>query len=233
MSISQLIDAYGYLAVFLLVGAESLGVPVPGETALIAAGTYAGHTHRLSPWGIVAMAILGAIIGDSIGFWVGYRGGYRLVWRFGRRLRLDERKLKVGRYIFDAHGPKVVFFGRFVSILRTYAAFLAGMNRMRWRRFLAANIAGAIVWAGIFTVASYFAGNALSHLSGMLSVVIGAAALLSLAACGLVVRRQANAIARQAEAAFAGPMEYAMGHTRGDVLWPRPCPGQENHGTGF
>ena len=207
MSISHLIDAYGYVAVFLLVGAESLGVPVPGETALIAAGTYAGHTHRLSPWGIVAMAILGAIIGDSIGFWVGYRGGYRLVRRLGHRVRIDERKLKLGRYIFDAYGPRVVFFGRFVSILRTYAAFLAGANRMQWRRFLAANIAGAIVWAGIFTLASYVAGNTLTHLSGTLDLVIGGVAVLSLAAAGLVVRRQVHTIALRAEAAYAGPIE--------------------------
>ena len=207
MSISHLIDAYGYVAVFLLVGAESLGIPVPGETALIAAGTYAGHTHRLSPWGIVAMAILGAIIGDSIGFWVGYRGGYRLVRRLGHRVRIDERKLKLGRYIFDAYGPRVVFFGRFVSILRTYAAFLAGANRMQWRRFLAANIAGAIVWAGIFTLASYVAGNTLTHLSGTLDLVIGGVAVLSLAAAGLVVRRQVHTIALRAEAAYAGPIE--------------------------
>jgi len=207
MSISHLIDAYGYVAVFLLVGAESLGIPVPGETALIAAGAYAGHTHRLSPWGILAMAILGAIIGDNIGFWVGYRGGYRLVRRFGHRFRIDERKLKFGRYIFDAHGPKVVFFGRFVSILRTYAAFLAGANRMRWRRFLAANVAGAIVWAGIFTFAPYFAGNALTHLSGMLDLVVGCIAGLSLAAAGLVVHRQANNIALRVEAAYGGPLE--------------------------
>jgi len=105
----------------------------------------------------------------------------------------------------------VVFFGPFVSILRTYAAFLAGMDRTRWRRLLAANIEGAIVWAGIFTVASYFAGNALSHLSGMLALVVGDVAILSVAACGLVARRQSNTIAYRAEAALARTDEMRNG----------------------
>ena len=165
MSVSHLIDTYGYWAVFLLVGAESLGIPVPGETALIVAGTYAGNTHRLSPWIIFMVAALAAIIGDNIGFWIGDKGGYRLARRYGHLVRLDEHRLKIPRYVFDVYGAKVVFFGRFVSILRTYAAFLAGTSRMRWRRFLVANAAGGIVWAGIYTMAAYLAGNALQRAS--------------------------------------------------------------------
>ncbi|MGO8883252.1 MAG: DedA family protein [Streptosporangiaceae bacterium] len=98
---------------------ESLGIPVPGETALIVAGLYAGHTHHLSAWLICAVAAAAAITGDNVGYWIGSRGGYRLARRYGPRVRLDERKLKVARYLFDRHGGKVVFFGRFVSILRT------------------------------------------------------------------------------------------------------------------
>jgi membrane protein DedA with SNARE-associated domain len=120
----------------LLVGAESLGIPLPGETALILAGTYAGHTHRLSPWLIFLVAAAAAIIGDNIGYWIGDKGGYRLARRYGPKVRLDEHKLKIARYLFDRYGDRVVFFGRFVSVLRTYAAFLAGVSRMRWRRFL-------------------------------------------------------------------------------------------------
>ncbi len=141
MSIDGLITSYGYLAVFGLVAIESLGVPLPGETALIAAGTYAGTTHRLSPWLIFVVASAAAIVGDNIGFWIGDKGGYRLAYRYGRRVRLDERKLKIARYLFDRHGPKVVFFGRFVSVLRTYAAFLAGTTRMAWWRFFGYNAA--------------------------------------------------------------------------------------------
>ena len=144
MSIGHLIQTYGYAAVFLLVGAESLGIPVPGETALIVAGTYAGRSHHLNPWLVFLVASAAAIIGDNIGFWIGDKGGYRLARRYGHWVRLDEHKLKIARYVFDTHGPKVVFFGRFISILRTYAAFLAGTSRMRWRKFLVANAAGGI-----------------------------------------------------------------------------------------
>lgn len=207
MSIGHLIALYGYWAVFLLVGVESLGIPVPGETALIVASAYAGHSHRLSPWVIFAVASAGAIVGDNIGFWIGHGGGYRLVRRFGHWVRLDERKLKVGRYIFDTQGPKVVFLGRFVSILRAYAAFLAGTNRMRWSRFLPANVAGGILWAGFYTLVAYAAGNALTHLSGAIDLVIGGIALLGIVTVLLVVRRHANQLILRAEAAYPNSLE--------------------------
>ena len=151
MNIDHLITTFGYWAVFALVGLESLGIPLPGETALIFAGTYAGHTHNLSPWVIFVVAAAAAIIGDNIGYWIGDKGGYRLLRRYGHYVRVDESKMKIGRYLFDQYGGRVVFFGRFVSVLRTYAAFLAGTNRMRWRRFLVFNAAGGIVWAAIYT----------------------------------------------------------------------------------
>ncbi len=204
---SHLIVIYGYWAVFVLVGAESVGIPLPGETALIVAGAYAGNTHHLSPWIIFAVASAGAIIGDNIGFWIGDKGGYRLARRYGHKVRLDEHKLKIGRYLFDRHGPKVVFFGRFVSILRTYAAFLAGTSRMRWRRFLPANAAGGIVWAGIYTFAAYLAGNTLRRLSGTIDLAIGAAAILAVAAVLLIVRRQTGKLGERAEAAYPGPLK--------------------------
>jgi len=159
VSISHLISSYGYWAVFALVGLQSLGIPLPGETALIVAGAYAGHTHRLSPWITFAVASAGAIIGywigDKGGYWIGDKGGYCLARKYGHKVRLDERKLKIARYLFGTHGPKVVFFGRFVSVLRTYAAFLAGTSKMQWRKFLPADAAGGgILWVGIYTLAA-------------------------------------------------------------------------------
>ena len=207
MSISHLVASLGYWAVFLLVGAESLGVPLPGETALILAGIYAGHTHRLSPWAIFAVAAAAAIIGDNIGFWIGAKGGYRLARRYGRRVRLDERKLKIARYLFDRHGAKVVFFGRFVSVLRTYAAFLAGTSRMRWRRFLPANAAGGIVWAAIYTTAAYLAGDVLQRVSGIIDWVLAGVAVLAIAAAVILLRRQAAKLGDRAEAAYPGPLD--------------------------
>jgi membrane protein DedA with SNARE-associated domain len=207
VNISHLIASYGYLALFALVGAESLGIPLPGETALVTAGIYAGHTHRLSPWLIFAVTSAAAIIGDTIGYWIGDKGGYRLARRYGPRVRLDERKLKIARYLFDTHGGKVVFFGRFVSVLRTYAAFLAGTSRMRWRRFLPANAAGGILWAAIYTTTAYLAGNALERASGTIAWVLGGAAVIAIAAVLLLVRRQTGRLAARAEAAYPGPLE--------------------------
>jgi membrane protein DedA with SNARE-associated domain len=207
VSIGSLIASYGYLAVFVLVGAESLGIPLPGETALITAAIYAGHTHRLNPWLIFLVAAAAAIIGDNIGYWIGDKGGYRLARRYGPKVRLDERKLKTARYLFDLHGVKVVFFGRFVSVLRTYAAFLAGTSKMRWRRFLPANAAGGIVWAAIWTFAAYLAGNALKRASGIINLVFIGAAVIAIVVAILLVRRQTSKFADRAEQAYPGPLE--------------------------
>jgi len=207
MNLNHLISSYGYLAVFSFVGIESLGVPLPGETALIVAGTYAGHTHRLSPWLIWAVASAGATLGSSIGFWIGDKGGYRLIRRYGAKIRLDETKLKVGRYIFDRHGVLVVFLGRFVVVLRTYAGFVAGANRMRWRAFLPANAAGAIVWSAIYSFAAYAAGNTLRNASGTANLVIAGVAVVVLVMGFLVVRRRSRRLVEAAEAAYPGPLE--------------------------
>src|SRR5260221_11050609 len=118
MNVSHLIASYGYWAVFVLVGAESLGIPLPGETALITAAIYAGHTHRLSPWLIFAVASAGAIAGDNIGYWIGNKGGYPAllaierpavpIWagRGRRAPPANERNLRGARCLSDRTGPK-------------------------------------------------------------------------------------------------------------------------------
>ena len=206
MSISHLIATYGYWAVLALVAAESVGIPMPGETALIIAAAYAGHTHHLSPWVIFAVALAGAITGDNIGYWIGHKGGYRLARKYGPKVRLDERKLKIARLLFDTHGPKVVFFGRFIFVPRIYAAFLAGTSRMRRHRFLLANATGAITWAGAYTLAAYLAGDTLRHLSGTIDLALGGASGLTIAALLLTLRQQAGRLALRAEAAYPGPL---------------------------
>jgi len=207
MSIDNLIHHYGYLAVFALVGAESLGIPLPGETTLIVAGAYAGRTHHLNPVLIFLVASAAAIVGDNIGYWIGDKGGYPLARRYGRYVRLDERKLKVARYLFDQRGGFVVFFGRFVSILRTYAAFLAGTSQMRWRNFLVANASGGVVWAAIYTTAAYFAGSAIRRETGTINLVIGIAALVVVVIVALLIRHSIKRFAERAEAAYPGPLE--------------------------
>lgn len=206
MNVDHLLHTYGYWAVFLLVGAESLGVPLPGETILIAAGIYAGTTHKLSVWLIYAVAVAGAVLGDNVGFWIGDKGGYRLLRRYGRYVRLDEGKIKVGRYVFDRQGAKVVFFGRFVSVLRTYAAFLAGTLKMHWRVFLPFNALGGVVWAAIYTFVPYEVGSSITGANKVLEYALGAAAVVAIVAAIVVVRRKAAALEQRAEAAYPDPL---------------------------
>ena len=207
MTVDHLISSFGYFAVLFIVGLESVGIPLPGETVLIAAATYAATSGKLDIWIVFLAATAGAILGDNLGYWIGYRGGYRIARQYGHKIRLDERKLKVGRYVFDRHGGKVVFFGRFVSVLRTFAAFLAGTVRMSWPRFLLYNATGGIVWAAIFSFGFYLAGNTLQKLSGPVNVVLIGLAVVVVIAAFLVVRRQTDRLADKAEAAYPGPLE--------------------------
>ena len=201
------LTSLGYAAVALFVGMESLGIPLPGETMLITAAAYAGATHRLDIVAVIAVSTAAAIAGDNIGFAIGWFGGYPLLRRFGRLVRLDERKLKVGRYIFQRRGAAVVFFGRFVSILRTYAALLAGINRMHWAGFLAANAAGGVCWSIAYGVAAYALGARVVQLSRPYQLAfIGAAILVAIAAL-FFIRMHARRLEERAEAAFPGPLE--------------------------
>jgi len=196
----------GYPAVALFVGIEGIGIPLPGETMLIAAAIFAAQGN-LSIAGVIAAAVAGAVVGNCIGFAVGWFGGYPLLRRFGKYVRLDEPQLKVGRYIFKRYGTKVVFFGRFVSILRTYLAFLAGANRMPVPRFLAAIGAGAIVWAALYGIAAYALGNQINHLSGPVGIALIALAVVVIIAAIIFIRKQGKRLEAVAEEAFPGPLE--------------------------
>ena len=144
---------------------------------------------------------------NCIGFGIGWFGGYPLLRRFGKYVRLNEPQVKVGRYIFMRFGTKVVFFGRFVSILRTYLAFLAGANRMPLPRFLAAITAGAIVWAAVYGIAAYLLGNQISHLSGAVAIGFSVLAVVAIIAGIIFIRRQGKRLEAIAEEAFPGPLE--------------------------
>jgi membrane protein DedA with SNARE-associated domain len=175
--ISSLISAHGYIVVATVVGIESMGLPLPGETTLVTAAIYAGTTHSLNIGLVVAAASIGAIVGDNIGFWIGLTFGRELLARHGRFVRIDARRMKLGQYLFARHGGKVVFFGRFVALLRAAAALLAGINCMPWRRFMFFNATGGVAWASVFGIGAYIAGEQFARLQGSLAVaglVLGA-----------------------------------------------------------
>src|SRR2546429_2726634 len=121
--LQHFLATYGYWAVLFFVAIESIGIPFPGETMLLVAAIDAGNTHQLSIALIIAAATCGAILGDNIGFWIGREGGYRVLRRYGRYIGFDERKLKVGIYLFCQHGGKSVVLWRFRAGFLASAAF--------------------------------------------------------------------------------------------------------------
>src|SRR5438874_11943687 len=214
----HLLNTYGYWAVLVFVAIESTGLPFPGETMLLVAAIYAGKTHHLFIPLVIAAAATGAILGDNVGFWIGREGGYRLLRRYGRYIRLDERKLKLGQYLFIKHGGKVVFFGRFVAVLRAWAAFLAGTNRMRWPGFLLFNALGGVAWATIFGLGGYFLGDNIHRLTGPVAIISIALAILLLIASYIFVRRNEQRLEAEAERALPGPLDaYQPKASRGDA----------------
>ena len=162
-TVSGLVASFGYPVLFLLVMVESLGIPLPGETALITAAAFAALGH-LSILAVVATAITGAVIGDNGGYWIGRKGGVVLVRRYGRVLRLNESHLARAQTFFERHGPKAVFIGRFIALLRTWAAVLAGAGRMPYGTFMLYNALGAVCWATIVGTLGYVFGRNLPQL---------------------------------------------------------------------
>ena len=205
--LSHLLSTYGYWAVLIFVAIESTGIPFPGETMLLAAAIYAGTTHHLALPIVIAAAAAGAILGDNLGFWVGREGGYRLLRRYGKYIRLDERKLKLGQYLFKKHGAKVVFFGRFVAVLRAWAAFLAGTNRMPWGRFLIFNAAGGILWAILYGIGGYLLGNNVHRLTGPVGITFVVVAVLLIIAGFVYMRRNEKRLEDEAERDMPGPLD--------------------------
>src|SRR3989440_7174004 len=206
-NLDSLLATYGYLAVFVFVGVESIGIPVPGETMLVTAAIYAGTTGRLSIFWVIVASAAGAIVGDNIGYLIGRTGGYRLVKRYGRYIRLEEDRLRLGQYLFDKHGSKVVFFGRFISVLRLFAAFLAGVNRMHWRLFLIFNAAGGIIWSTLYGVGAYRLRQPLARPSRGLDLVVAIIGDAVIIAAIVFFRRNEARLQREADAALPRPVE--------------------------
>jgi membrane protein DedA with SNARE-associated domain len=158
-TLQNALNSFGYAAVALFVMIESSGIPFPGETMLLLASFYAAVSHQLQIPLVIACAAFGAIVGDNIGYLIGRTGGRAFVMRFGKYVFIKPEHLARAEVYFAKHGDKTVFFGRFIAILRAWAAFLAGVNHMHWRTFLIYNAAGGIVWATIFGTLGYVAGR--------------------------------------------------------------------------
>jgi len=196
---------YGYFAVFFLVALESAGVPMPGETALVSAAVVAA-SGSLDIALVVLTAAAAAIVGDNIGYWVGREFGFPIVYRYGRYIRIDEGRLKVAQYLFQRHGGKIVFFGRFVAVLRAFAAFLAGVNHLAWPRFLFFNALGGLAWATLFGTGGYLLGEAFEHYARPVGVGALIAAVIGAVLASRFIAHHEGRIRAEAEAVIPGPL---------------------------
>ena len=181
---SGLVHHYGLIALFLIVMLESGGVPLPGETALVTAGVFASR-GELDIIEVIAVAATAAILGDNVGYWAGRTGGRKLLERSKLLSRWTEGVLPWAEGFFHRHGAKTIFIGRFFSVLRVTAAWMAGISRMPWLKFLAWNAAGGICWAALVGLVAYYLGQAAADaisryglIGGLVLVVLVALALV-------------------------------------------------------
>ena len=183
--LTDLFARYGYFVVFFGVLLENAGVPVPGETILLAGAALARFGHLSLLW-VISIAIAGAVLGDNVGFLIGRRGGRRLLERHGRMLGLTKARLDQFDAFFARHGAKTVFIARFVTGLRVVGAVLAGASTLPWGRFLVFNASGALAWATTFGAVGYALGYSwetierwIGHLGLVLLIVLGIVVVLA------------------------------------------------------
>ena len=177
-------QSWALVLLFLLIAVESAGVPLPGETALVASGVLASQS-KLNIVVVIVVASAAAIVGDNGGYWLGRKGGRRLLERWSLVSRHAQRVLPRAERLFAKHGGKTVFFGRFIAILRITAAWMAGISHMTWWRFLVFNAAGGILWATLVGLVAYYSGNAAA--SAIQTYGLYAAGAIAVAVVAVVV----------------------------------------------
>lgn len=179
------IETYGLAFLFVVIALESSGVPVPGETSLIAAAVLASQGH-LQIAEVIPVAAVAAILGDNAGYWIGRTGGRKILYRWKWLARWSDRVLPPAERFFARHGGKTVFIARFVIGIRVTAAWMAGITHMTWWRFLVWNAAGGIAWAVAVGLAAFYAGAAavdlISRYGGLAALGLVAIVLVGIGA---------------------------------------------------
>ncbi len=205
--VEHLIHAYGLLTVALIVGLECIGVPLPGETALLGAAIYAGTKHDLNIVAVILTAAAAAIVGRIVGYAIGRGFGYWLLLRYGSYVRITEARIKLGQYLFLRHGGKIVFIAQFVPVLRTFAGIFAGANMMPWRDFLFANVVGSVIWSVTYGYAAYALGRQFERLEGPVVIFIAVITIVGFVVGGIFVNRHEQQLLAEAERAMPGPLK--------------------------
>jgi membrane protein DedA with SNARE-associated domain len=214
-AVAHLVHAYGLLVVAGFIGLESVGIPLPGETALVVGSVIAGRTHELNIVAVILTALVASLIGRMIGYLIGAQFGYWLLLRFGSYVRITESRIKLGQYLFLKHGGAIIIIAQFIPVLRSIAGILAGANRMPWRHFLMASAIGAGLWSAIFGIAAYSFGVQFARLAsrGWLFsgpsgwCIFGVAAAIVVVVFAIFVGRHEAQLAAKAEQALPGPLQ--------------------------
>ncbi len=213
LNVDHLIEVAGYPLLFLLVMAESGGVPIPGETALITAAVLASRGKLQIEW-VIALAAAAAIVGDNIGYLIGRKGGRWLLERPGRFERQRREVLRTGEPFFERHGPKAVYFGRFVLGLRVWASWLAGATQMHWRSFVVWNALGGISWATAIGLLAYFLGSSAGNAIEAFGIYGLAAAVLAIVSALVLHRRARHRVEQDEEQEH--PREHTAARPEGE-----------------
>jgi membrane protein DedA with SNARE-associated domain len=207
VNVDAMLQTIPPLAVYLVVGAvigiESLGIPLPGEIALVSAALLASrHTLDINPVAVGAAATIGAVIGDTIGYSVGRKFGMSLFERLGNRFpkHFGTGHVALAKRLFARWGVWAVFFGRFIALLRIFAGPLAGALKMRYRHFLAANASGGLLWAGGTTAVVYYAGLAAERWLSRFSWIALVVAVLIGIGMTLLLRERTSRLIAELEA---------------------------------
>lgn len=206
--IASILAAFGYSAIFFIVALESAGVPLPGETMLVGAAIYARLSGALFVEYIVLAAAAGAIVGDNVGYWLGRRFGTKLLERYGHHVGLSRESLRLGQYLFYRWGGWIVFFGRFVALLRILAASLAGANRLPAGRFFLFNATGGIVWACVFGFGAYYLTAGFEKIEGPIAAALAGGALIGVFLLWGYYKRHETRLIREADAMLSQQAPY-------------------------
>ncbi len=214
-AVAQLVHTYGLLVVAGFIGLESVGIPLPGETALVVGSVIAGRTHELNIVAVILTALVASLIGRMIGYMIGAQFGYWLLLRFGSYVGITEKRIKLGQYLFLKHGGAIIIIAQFIPVLRAIAGILAGANRMPWRHFLIASAIGAGLWSAFFGMAAYMFGVQFARLAahGWLFsgpsgwCIFGIAGAILVIGFTVFVGRHEAQLAAKAEQALPGPLQ--------------------------
>ena len=232
-SLAPVLDHWGYLAVAGFLVLEDFGVPVPGETILIAASVYAG-AGRLNVVAVGIIGFLAAVAGDNIGFAIGHFGGRALALRWGRYVFLTPERLDKTEAFFERHGGKIIVVARFIEGLRQANGIVAGITGMHWRRFLAFNALGAALWVGVWITIGYVSGNHITTIYNYITryslyVLIVLAALLVAYIAWHILRHRRRKPAVASEANGSGETQELIGAAAAEAVTAAP---EANEATG-